>query len=201
MKYPICCTCAETDSRKYTDRLLWWTGQLSEAVSRRNCELHVFNDGTFPEDKARLEWLGVRIHEFPKLGRPTTTIFPSYKRNFREMCRMFPNGFTLIENDVMLLNREKIFGYMEKPGWLTGFSKKYNFIETAIMVINSPQLIARFRRHYEDEGNLLERAVFENVLHRLAEDIGLAPQIVFTGERREESREYDSSYDYIAQFM
>ena len=193
-KYPICCCCAENNQRYYFDRVLYWAGQFAA----ESYSLHVFCDGRIVEDPWILAKAGVNLYEQEKLGRNSVWVFQGYKRSFFNMCRMFPNGFAVVENDVLLLNKAKFREYTQKPGLYCGFSNKYNFIETAIMVVNDPASIQKFISHYENPNAIYENEQFEHTLVKLAE----SPfNTVFTGERNEFDRDYDETKDYVAQFF
>ena len=193
-KYPICCCCAEDNQRYYFDRILYWAGQFaSEPYS-----LHVFCDGRVVENAELICKSGVSIYEQPKLGRQSNWVFQGYKRSFLNMCRMFPNGFAVVENDVLLLNRGKFREYTQKSGLYCGFSHKYHFIETALMILNDPATIQKFIAHYEKPNAIYENEVFERTLTRLSND---SFNVVFTGERKEGDTTYDATKDYVAQFF
>ena len=193
-KYPVCCCCAEDNQRYYFDRILFWAGQFaSEPYS-----FHVFCDGNIVEDPRVIVNTGVNLYVQQKLGRTTSNIFQGYKRNFLNMCRMFPNGFAVCENDVLLLNKDKFRQYTSAPGLYCGYSNKYHFIETAIMVLNDPAAIKKFADHYSSPGAIYENEEFENTLSKLSDN---SFKTVFIGERKEMDASYNVSNDYVAQFF
>ena len=200
-RYPICCCCAEDNQRMYLDRLIYWAGQFGTEPFLSDYELHVFCDGNFIYNTWLLRKLGVVLHPQPKIGRTSTSVFQSYKRNFLNMCKAFPNGFSICENDVLLLDKPKFVEYTNKQGLFCGYSKKYRFIETALMVINYPDCISRFVAHYEKDGAIYENVVFEVTLTRLVRQTGKEFNSVFIGERREKDISFDHNGDYVAQYF
>lgn len=193
-KYPICCCCAEDNQRYYFDRILFWAGQFaSDPYS-----LHVFCDGKVVENAEILLKAGVNIYEQEKLGRNSGWVFQGYKRSFLNMCRMFPNGFAVCENDVLLLNKDKFHQFVQSPGLYCGFSNKYFFIETALMILNDPEKIKKFIEHYEQPNAIYENQLFEHTLLKLSDN---SFKVVFSGERKESDIFYDASKDYVAQFF
>ena len=194
MKYPVCCCCAESNQRYYLDRILFWAGQFYAM----NYDLHVFCDGNIVEDVSILKKAGISFHEYEKLGRNSSWVFQSYKRNFLMMCKMFPNGFSVVENDVVIFNMKKFDEYTRKDGLFCGFSKKYNFIETAMMILNDKDAIERFIQHYENDGAIYENECFECTLKKVANK---KFDSVFTGERKEGDATFDITRDYCAQFF
>ena len=200
-KYPICCCCAEDNQRVYLDRILFWAGQFGTEPFLSDYELHVFCDGGFKEDTWLLESIGAVLHPQDKIGRSSVHIFQSYKRSFLNMCKMFPNGFSVCENDVLLLGKTKFAEYTKQQGLFCGFSHKYNFIETALMVINDNDCISRFASHYEKDGAIYKDEDFEVTLTRLAREARKNFNTVFVGERKEKDASFDHTGDYVAQYF
>ena len=200
-KYPICCCCAEDNQRVYFDRILFWAGQFGVEPFLSNYELHVFCDGGINEDAWLLKKIGVVLHAQDKIGRSSVHIFQSYKRSFLNMCNMFPNGFSVCENDVLILGKDKFAEYTKRQGLFCGFSHKYNFIETALMVINDSDCISRFASHYGKTGAIYENEDFEVTLKRLVGEAGKRFDVVFAGERKEGDETFDHTGDYVAQYF
>jgi hypothetical protein len=194
--FPVCCCLAEDNQRFYLDRIHYWAGQLATEPY----ELHVFVDGKVREDVSVLRKIGVVFHEQDHIGRDSCWVFQSYKRSFREMCKMFPDGFAVVENDVLLTPKGKqaLREYSQRQGLFCGWTKKYGFIETAVMVLTDPDTIKRYAEHYTDKA-IYENEVFEKTLDKLALS---SWQSVFIGEREEgHPRPLAENQDYISQYF
>ena len=183
------------------DRVLFWVGQFGTEPFLSDYELHVFCDGDFKEDTWLLKKLGVVLHSQEKIGRNSASVFQSYKRSFLNMCKMFPNGFSVCENDVLLLEKSKFAEYTKKQGLFCGYSHKYRFIETALMVINDSDCISEFVSHYEKDGAIYENEDFEKTLTHLVGRIGKKFDVAFIGERKENDTRFNHTNDYVAQFF
>lgn len=184
----IFCTAAEKDSDLYRRRVERWRDQFAGI----DADLLCVADGKFPTVE------GVEVVSLhPPLGRPSpdSHVFPGWKRSFAEgiMRGVGYKYLAHVENDVVILNMDKFLKVAKSAGVHCGWTAIYNFIETAILVLNDKE------RAYELAHYVAHR-LYED---RTAESIAFtlcSPQISFDGERCEGHIErIKVGHDYIAQ--
>ena len=193
----IWCTCAEDNKRKYLKRVAHWYEQINTVFGKFKPDCYVFVDGVIAEQDKIAGPIFVNLT--PKLGRSSVDVFPGWKRSLKAALQ---HGRAYkyvihIENDVKILNTDKIFQYMKEPGMYVGVCKKYGFIETAFMILNDRDVNRRIVAHYSDENNLYEHEFAEEVISRIA---GKACNLVFDTDRMEDPDRFNPNYDFVCQY-
>lgn len=192
----IFCTCAETNQDIYLDRVKHWKSQFYDI----DADLWVFVDGTISNDQ--ITKYGLQDLTFVMfdnvLGRDNSKhcMFPGWKRSFKEaLIRSKEYKYVAhIESDVFIKNKDTLKQYITKPGYYTGYSNVYRFMETAIMILNeksyNDQII-----NYLTTQNIYKDEVIEHVLSEL-----FNWNVVFKGERFENNiHRIKQDMDYISQ--
>lgn len=199
----IWCTCAEDNKEKYLKRVSWWYSQVKSIFGRFNPDYYVFVDGTITEeDKIRTDMalLNLKfVNQTPKLGRTNAIVFQGWKRSLKtalEYGRTY-KYIIHIENDVKILNAEKILKYMKEPGTYLGICKSYGFAESAFMILNDREANQRLIEHYADQRHLYELYPAEGVIGSLAQP---NCHCVFETDRLEGHFNNKKNYDYICQY-
>lgn len=197
MKKVIFCTShLDSNITRYRD----WIDYYTEFFKTDNIDLVMFNDGP-STIKDSMDWKGVSFVSLePHLGRQTVWIFPGWKRGFSQglrWCR--DNGYERIghiESDCYILPRAKeefMHAYLS-DGYYTGFTKAYNFPETALQIINDKHVINYFLDKYSCESNLYENIDFEKSILE-----GLKPLYILNGDRYEGVKErYNDQYTFLS---
>lgn len=195
-KFAIFCTAAEKDQEKYIARVLHWYDMLWP-VFKNDTDFFCFSDGALssPPSRERLRFISF----FPALGRKSINVFPGYKRSFGEALRMLEDYefVMLIENDVKILNFNRVLEFREKPGLYSSIDKKWSFIETGFMILNDREQRKKMKEHFLSEDGINEDTLFESTLSKY-------PFEYVFQSRRAEGAVIDTSkesLDYICQAM
>lgn len=200
LKTVIYLTCCEHEQKRYYEKIICWYNHMSNLFDISQIDIKVFNDGLVYYDEKISDCKIEMIELKPKLGRKSVANFPGYFRSFYYMMEdsLQYDNVLLLENDVYLTSRgvDKINEYWNRSGNFCGYSKKYGFIETALMILNDvesrKQFIDCFLNNYNHD------IYFEKMLEKMVKF-----DIVFKGERYEGNEliwKNKNHYDYIAQF-
>lgn len=192
-KLMIWCTCAEDNKILYLKKIVKWYQQIITIFEEYNPDLFCFVDGSLTIDdliNVDKKLLNISfINLTPKLGRKSLSEFPGWKRSFRsalEVGREY-DYILHIENDLKILNAEKLKEYIFKPGYYVGRNKIFNFFDTTFMILNDKNLNEKFIQYYLSEQNLNENVYFEFVFLEIVKN-NTIHQIFKSGE------------DYICQY-
>jgi hypothetical protein len=156
----------------------------------------MINDGPYEHE---LTPRGVRIMVFPEhLGRKSVWVFPGWKRSFRQGLiegRKY-ECVAHIESDCYIRKSAKseLMSIFANYGYHAGFTKSYNFPETALQVVNDPFVVNYFVDKYACEENLGENVDFEKSVLQI-----LNPKYILSGDRFEGFAErYKPEYQYMS---
>lgn len=172
----IWCTCAEDNKILYLKKVARWYQQNITTFGIFNPDFYCFVDGSITiEDLINIDknLLNINfINLTPKLGRKSLPEFPGWKRSFRfalEVGREY-NYILHIENDLKILNAEKILNYLFKPGYYVGRNKIFDYFDTTIMILNNKELNEKFINFYSLDQNLNQNIYFEHTFLNIVDN-------------------------------
>lgn len=190
----FCTAFVDSDPRRYQS----WIDYYTEFFAGEKVDLYLYNDGPAT---AALDLKGAQLVTFPEvLGRQDLWIFPGWKRSFSTAVRELGARYRFlghIESDTILLKpgRAEFLRALRKPGYRTGFTKRHDFIETAIQVLNTPRSRRYFSARYADAEALHRNEDFEKMVQ-----YALQPALILHGERWEEQElNLYAHYTYLSQ--
>ncbi|MBR4316829.1 MAG: hypothetical protein IKP65_07715 [Alphaproteobacteria bacterium] len=191
------CTCAEKHHEIYLKRIENWYHMLKNF--NEDIDFFVANDGKISADELNnLNNVNITFFNFtPILGRITCGNFPGYRRSFGQMMNEALNrGYDYvihIENDVQVINFDKIRPYLRKKGLYASFNQRYNFIESAFLILNDKNAIETLRDMLNDKTSLYSEVYFEHQLQKM-----LNFNYPFISYRKNEQNPIDNA-DFICQ--
>lgn len=192
------CTCAEKHQDVYLKRIKHWYQMLKDF--NEDIDFFVANDGKI--EKEKLEFLtDINITFFnltPSLGRISCGNFPGYRRSFCQMMGEALNrGYNYVihvENDVQIINYDKIKPFLKEEGLYASFNYCYNFIESAFLIINDKKSIETLYNMFNDKINLYDNIYFEHQIQRV-----LKFNYPFISYRKNEQNTIENA-DFICQY-
>lgn len=196
-KAAVFCT-ARVDGcpKRYQD----WVDYYAEFFRGTKVDLYMINDGPAG---AALDLKGVELHEFgDALGRQTTEVFPGWKRSFYAgLLRLSATHRCVahVESDCYVLpaGRDELLKRLHGAGFWTGWTERWEFPETALMVLNDAKVRDALLTRYRDHANWHEPAVFEREIV-----LPLGPRRMLRGERIDgDVRRAPADATYLAQCL
>lgn len=186
----IFCTGSERNAEQYRRRTIAWRDQFAGIGAHLLCVC----DGSMGGEIEGVET--VELH--PALGRPSfdSSIFPGWKRSFVEGIRRgYGYRWTAhVESDVKILNMDRFLSVAKSEGIHAGYTHKYSFCESAIVVLNDRDKAIRLAAYLSSRLYANERA--ERVIEYVC-----SPQFTLAGERCEgDSSRIKPEHDYAAQY-
>ena len=195
----------ESNMRRYID----WINYYGEMFPEH--DLILVNDGDSREERLLSASIMNMVPELyaerivfifnkDRLGRKQNTIFPGWRRSFREGLRYATStGYdkiAFIETDLYIREKfiEKYAKVMFTDGYYSGYDKKCGFMEPSIQVLNNPELVDEIIKYYDDELALNSDVASELQLQR-----AFNPNPIFIGERLDIHSDNMDSYEYYGQ--
>lgn len=190
----FCTSHIKENPKRYQD----WIDYYSALLKGYNIRLLLVNDGPIVANNIDYKE-AIVIQVDPHIGEHHTT-FAGWKRSYRTALDFIAKKslhIAHIESDCFLLERGKdkfIDHLINKLGYFSGFTKKYNHMESAIQIINDLDVVNFYRDEYSSVDKCREGGIESYWQEQLS------PSFIFMGERYEDDNQVLSSdYDYIAQ--
>jgi hypothetical protein len=164
----IFCTSAEVNFDKYLQNINNWYAMLD--MVHDAADFYVGVDGKIPKNIELNK--NINFIEFlPKYGLgdiPHAKNFAGWKRTYIEMLKMAIEKdykyVVHIENDVLVLNWEKIKPLFYTSGLFSSKDSRYGFIESAFQILNDISAIKPIIDYYSNEENFFKSEGFEHLL-------------------------------------
>jgi hypothetical protein len=175
-----------------------WVKHYEGIASVLGLEMRVYNDGPSP-----VRYIGpAEVFDYYRaLGRPMVGLHYGWRRSFLRALAESRDEITVvhIESDCFIRRRafSKLVKEISTSGFRTGWSRRYRWAETGLMVMNDANTRDRILDLYRDGRRLMhETRDFEKVIEQ---EIGVTARISLTGDRWEGDDSYfEEHHDYVA---
>lgn len=157
----VFCTAAQFHQQKFIKRVQHWLTQIDKLDI--DADLYCFIDGTVqqPENLKRINWINLG----EPLGRLNIWCFPGCKRNYAKAFEYSVEKgykkFCFIENDVELVNIDKIKKCLDSEKACSSIDGKYKWMESNFMVVNSVQDRKKIIERYKDTNSYYEQNILQ----------------------------------------
>lgn len=188
----FCTSCFSIDRQRYMD----WIGYYRKFFANEGVDFLIVNDGPVPNEFIIDADHIISFGEM--LGRTTIPIFQGWKRSFHSAISWAKhnnyNRIIHIESDCFILESAKgeLIEFINSKGYFTGFSRGYNFPETALQIINDQAISDYFIERYSNRDSWYEDTNFE-----IDVVAPLTPQFILNGERSENIKDEFEEYSYF----